>query len=87
MQYRTERDPLGERQVPADAYWGVQTARAVENFPISGLRAAPELVTATVLVEKAAAEASAAVNAALDELGQDASLDGLVRLALRKAAK
>jgi len=61
MQYRTERDPLGERQVPADAYWGVQTARAVENFPISGLRAAPELVTATVLVKKAAAEASAAL--------------------------
>ena len=61
MPYRTERDPLGERQVPADAYWGVQTSRAVENFPISGLRAAPELVTATVLVKKAAAEASAAL--------------------------
>ena len=61
MQYRTERDPLGERQVPADAYWGVQTARAVENFPISGLHAAPELVTATVLVKKAAAAANAAL--------------------------
>ena len=61
MHYRTERDPLGERQVPADAYWGVQTARAVENFPISGLRAAPELVTATVLVKKAAAETNAAL--------------------------
>jgi aspartate ammonia-lyase len=59
MSYRTERDPLGERQVPADAYWGVQTARAVENFPISGLRAAPDLVTATVLIKKAAAEANA----------------------------
>ena len=42
MTYRTERDPLGERQVPADAYWGVQTARAAENFPISGLHAQPE---------------------------------------------
>ncbi len=59
MQYRTERDPLGERQVPADAYWGVQTDRAAENFPISGLRAAPELVIATVLVKKAAAEVNA----------------------------
>src|SRR6187200_1315729 len=65
MQYRTERDPLGERQVPADAYWGVQTARAIENFPISGLHAAPELVTATVLVKKAAA----AANASLGRLG------------------
>ena len=76
MQYRTERDPLGERQVPADAYWGVQTARAVENFPISGLRAAPELVTATVLVKKAAAEAGAA-------LGR---LDAPIAAAIRQAA-
>ena len=36
---RIERDPLGEYAVPDDAYYGVQTARAVENFPISGLRA------------------------------------------------
>jgi fumarate hydratase class II len=36
---RTERDPLGEVQVPDDAYYGAQTQRAVENFPISGLRA------------------------------------------------
>ncbi|MBW8866043.1 MAG: aspartate ammonia-lyase [Acidobacteria bacterium] len=58
-EYRTERDPLGELQVPAAAYYGVQTARAVENFPISGLRAAADLVTATVLIKKAAAEANA----------------------------
>jgi aspartate ammonia-lyase len=61
MTYRTERDPLGELQVPADAYYGVQTARAVENFPISGLRAPADLVTATILVKKAAAEANAAL--------------------------
>src|SRR5438067_1944562 len=61
MRYRTERDPLGELQVPADAYYGVQTARAVENFPISGLRAPADLVTATILVKKAAAEANAAL--------------------------
>jgi aspartate ammonia-lyase len=59
--FRTERDPLGELQVPADAYYGVQTARAVENFPISGLRAPADLVTATILVKKAAAEANAAL--------------------------
>src|SRR5437763_16765374 len=58
---RVERDPLGELQVPDDAYYGVQTARAVENFPISGLRAPADLVTATVLVKKAAAEANAAL--------------------------
>jgi aspartate ammonia-lyase len=55
---RIERDPLGEHAVPADAYYGIQTARAVENFPISGLRAPAELVTATVLVKKAAALAN-----------------------------
>jgi aspartate ammonia-lyase len=55
MEYRTERDSLGELQVPADAYYGVQTARAVDNFPISGLRAHADLVTATLLVKRAAA--------------------------------
>ena len=45
--------------MPADAYYGVQTQRAVENFPISGLTAPAELVTATVLVKKAAAQANA----------------------------
>ena len=59
--FRTERDPLGDLQVPADAYYGVQTARAVENFPISGLRAPADLVTATILVKKAAAEANASL--------------------------
>jgi len=61
MAYRIERDPLGELSVPADAYYGVQTARAVENFPISGLRAHPDLITGTILVKKAAAEANAAL--------------------------
>jgi aspartate ammonia-lyase len=56
--FRTERDPLGERQVPAGAYYGIQTQRALENFPISDLRAPGTLVTATVLVKKAAAEAN-----------------------------
>ena len=76
MQFRTERDPLGEYAVPADAYYGIQTARAVENFPISGLRAPADLVTATILVKKAAAQA----NVALDRL--DARIgDAIVRAA------
>ena len=59
--FRTERDSLGEMNVPADAYYGAQTARAVDNFPISGLRAPTDLVTATILVKKAAAEANVAL--------------------------
>ena len=61
MKFRVERDPLGDVRVPADAYYGVQTRRAVENFPISGLTAHPELVTATILIKKAAAEANASL--------------------------
>jgi len=56
--FRVERDPLGEVNVPADAYWGAQTQRAVENFPISGLTAPADLVTATVLIKQAAARAN-----------------------------
>jgi aspartate ammonia-lyase len=61
MESRTERDALGDLQVPGDVYYGVQTARAVENFPISGLRAQADLITATILVKKAAAEANLAL--------------------------
>ena len=59
--HRTERDPLGESAVPADAYYGIQTARAAANFPISGLRASADLVTATILIKKAAAQANTAL--------------------------
>src|SRR3954465_13836352 len=75
-EYRIERDPLGELQVPAAAYYGVQTARAVENFPISGLRAAADLATAPALIKKAAAEA----NAQLGRLDRDVA-NAIVRAA------
>ena len=79
MAFRIERDSLGDQLVPSGAYYGGQTARAVENFPISGLRAPADLVTATILVKKAAAEANgglgrldatlaAAIIAAADEI-------------------
>ncbi|HWP35703.1 MAG TPA: aspartate ammonia-lyase [Thermodesulfobacteriota bacterium] len=55
-----ERDPLGEVEVPAEAYYGAQTARALRNFPISGLRPSPAFINATVQVKKAAAEANRA---------------------------
>jgi fumarate hydratase class II/aspartate ammonia-lyase len=56
---RVERDTMGEMRVPADALYGAQTARAVENFPISGVRAHPAFVDATVRVKLAAARVNA----------------------------
>ncbi len=58
MSGRIERDPLGDLEVPADALYGIQTQRAVENFPISGQGPHPDLVWATVIVKKAAALAN-----------------------------
>src|SRR5438105_7260791 len=52
---RTEKDPLGTLEVPADALYGVQTLRAVQNFPISGLRPLAPFVIAQVWIKKAAA--------------------------------
>jgi len=76
MATRVERDPLGELRVPAEAYYGVQTQRAVENFPISGLRAPAPLVTATVLVKQACARA----NSSLGRLDADVA-DAIVQAA------
>src|SRR5579863_5770809 len=57
---RREHDLLGELEVPADAYWGVHTLRAVANFPITGVPIGhfPELVRALALVKQAAARAN-----------------------------
>src|SRR5687767_7490660 len=55
---RVETDPLGDVQVPAQAYYGAQTQRAVENFPISGEPLRPELIHALGLVKRAAAIAN-----------------------------
>jgi aspartate ammonia-lyase len=63
--FRTERDLLGEKQVPADAYYGVQTARALENFQISGVQINhyPGFVEAWAIVKLAAAQANTDVGA------------------------
>ncbi len=53
---RQEKDSLGFVEVPLDALYGAQTARAVENFPISGLRASPFLIRATAMIKLAAAK-------------------------------
>jgi len=58
---RTERDSLGELELPADVYYGIQTARAIENFPISGWKPYPSLVTATVQIKKAAARVNSSL--------------------------
>jgi aspartate ammonia-lyase len=62
---RTEHDLLGEKQVPADAYYGVQTARALENFQISGIpiNRYPEFIEAWAIVKLAAARANTDVGA------------------------
>ena len=56
QQFRTEKDSMGEMKVPADAYYGAQTARAVENFPISSLRFPHRFIAAMGLIKWAAAD-------------------------------
>src|SRR3954466_1351792 len=58
QQFRQEKDSIGIKEIPADVYYGVQTARAVENYPISGMRANPTLIRAIGMVKYAAAEAN-----------------------------
>ncbi|MBI4054741.1 MAG: aspartate ammonia-lyase [Elusimicrobia bacterium] len=53
---RIEKDSLGERSIPEAAYYGIQTLRASENFPISGLRAHPQLLKAYAWIKKACAQ-------------------------------
>src|SRR6185503_13532498 len=82
---RTEKDSLGEREIPAGVYYGIQTVRAVENFPISGWKPFPAFVTATVQVKKAAARANSALGvldakmASAIEAAADEVLSGKLR--------
>jgi aspartate ammonia-lyase len=79
--FRVEHDFLGEKQIPADAYWGVHTARAVENFPISGttVSAMPDLIVAFGHVKKATARANAELGA-LDRQRAQAIIGACERL-------
>jgi fumarate hydratase class II len=56
ISYRSERDSLGEVRVPAGALYGAQTQRAVQNFPISGLRPWRAFIWSMALIKRAAAE-------------------------------
>ena len=55
---RTEKDSLGTKEIPAGVYYGIQTARAVENYPISGMRAHSTFIQALGMIKQAAAEAN-----------------------------
>ncbi|HVF05801.1 MAG TPA: class II fumarate hydratase [Frankiaceae bacterium] len=67
MDYRIEHDSMGEVRVPAEAKWRAQTQRAVENFPVSGMRIDPDLIAALGAIKGAAAR----VNADLGVLDRD----------------
>jgi aspartate ammonia-lyase len=69
-QIRIEKDFLGEKEVPAEAYYGVQTLRAVENFPITGYRIHEELIKAMATVKKAAALANMDVKRLYSGIGE-----------------
>ena len=55
MKMRLEKDSLGQREVPFHAYYGIQTQRAVENYPISGYMAHSQIIRAMAMIKKAAA--------------------------------
>src|SRR5881409_2035445 len=59
--FRAEADSMGPMQIPADAYYGAQTARAVENFPISNLRFPRQFIRALGLIKKHAASTNTAL--------------------------
>src|SRR3989442_11754512 len=69
---RGERDTLGEIDVPADALWGAQTQRAIENYPISGYRAFPAFIRAFVRIKRVAAVANGGEIGRLDAKKRDA---------------
>ncbi|MBI4560038.1 MAG: class II fumarate hydratase, partial [Candidatus Hydrogenedentes bacterium] len=70
MEYRIERDTMGEMRVPNDRYYGCQTARSLENFKIGGERMPRELIRALGILKKAAA----LTNKELGLLGDDLCL-------------
>ena len=69
MSTRREIDPLGEKEIPKDAYFGIQTYRAVENFPVSGIKAPIQIIEAYVLIKKAAALANMKVGCLDQRIG------------------
>jgi aspartate ammonia-lyase len=73
---RLEKDSIGTKEIPAEVYYGIQTARAVENYPISGMKAHPTLIRAFGMVKQAAAEANKSLG-----LVDDKRADAIIRAA------
>ena len=69
MAIRVEKDTLGPVELPTDALYGAQTARAIANFPISGMKPFPDFVRATLLIKKCAALANMATGRLPSEIG------------------
>jgi aspartate ammonia-lyase len=69
MATRIEKDSMGEMEVPAESYYGAQTARAARNFPISGLKPHPAFVWATVTIKKCAAKANMVTGRLSSDIG------------------
>ncbi|MEC1423290.1 aspartate ammonia-lyase [Bacillus subtilis] len=69
-EYRVEKDFLGEKQIEADVYYGIQTLRASENFPITGYKIHEEMINALAIVKKAAALANMNVKRLYEGIGQ-----------------
>ncbi len=70
MAQRIEKDALGERAIPAEVYWGLQTLRAQENFPISGITEPPLMIDAYVLLKKACAQANMELRLIPESIGK-----------------
>lgn len=69
-EFRIEKDFLGEKKVPKNVYYGIQTLRAIENFPITGYRIHPELIKALGIVKKSAALANMKVGLLDESIGK-----------------
>jgi len=68
--YRIEKDSMGERRIPAEAYYGIQTLRAIENFRISGIKPLPTYIDACLLIKKATAIANGELGCISQEISQ-----------------
>ena len=83
--YRTEKDSMGSKEIPNDVYYGIQTLRATENFPISGIKPLATYIDACVLIKKATAIANGELGCIDSKISQaivraaDEILDGKLR--------
>ncbi len=74
--FRTEKDSLGEIKVPSEALWGAQTQRAVQNFPISGMKPYPAFIWAQVIIKRAAAQVNLELGQFKDKAAGERTISG-----------